>query len=361
MTADQFLRQVEREGPQPVYLFQGPEQFRRRACRAALLRRALPSGDTGEGFTRHDLEGVTLAEVVDDARGMSLFVQERVIWVFSAEAALPRGRAAAADDEDGEGKKSDGSAELAAYIRDPSPGVVIVFDAARFDFEGEDKVKAERVRKFFGAVPAVVEFPWPDPQEARHLALEMAGNAGLKIGREPLDQLVEATGGDPTRIATEIEKLSLYRPGGSVEAEDIAALVPNAQETTIFALVNALARGDRRQALDLLDTLVREGEYLPLALTFLGGVFRLALAARESGLRSAQEVQTRFQQMGMPMWRSRAEQVWQTASRFPADRLVRAMELTFEADRALKSSRPDDKTILEDFVFRLTSEQQTQK
>ena len=354
MTPDQFLRQVERENLQPAYLFLGAEQYRRKGCRTALLRRALPAEGT-DALTRHDLEEVTLAEVIDDARGMSLFVQERVIWVSSAEAALPRGKATAGDDDEGEGKRDDGSAELASYIRNPSPGVVLVFDAARFDFEGEDKTKAERVRKFYAVVSSVVEFPWPDPQEARNLALEMASTAGLKIGREPLDLLVEATAGDPARIATEIEKLSLFQPGGTVTNDDIAAMVPNAQETTIFGLVNALARGDRQQALALLDTLVREGEYLPLALTFLGGIFRMALAARDAGLRSAQDVQYRFQQLGLPMWRSRAEQVWQTASRLSSDRLRRAVELTFEADRAMKSSRPDDRTILEDYVFRLTA------
>src|ERR1039458_4063570 len=50
--------------------------------------------------------------------------------------------------EDSEGAA--GSADtLAAYMKDPTPGVVLVFDAPRFDFEGEDKKKQERVRKFF--------------------------------------------------------------------------------------------------------------------------------------------------------------------------------------------------------------------
>ena len=98
--------------------------------------------------------------------------------------------------------------------------------------------------------------------------------------------------------------------------DDITALVPDARATTIFALVNALGRRDRARALGVLDTLTREGEYLPLALAFLSTQFRMALVAREAGLKSAQQIQGHFTRLGVPMWGSRAEQVYQTVSKF---------------------------------------------
>ena len=115
-------------------------------------------------------------------------------------------------------------------------------------------------------------------------------------------------------IAVEVEKLSLY--GKPVTADDLPLLVPDARQSTIFALVNALGRKDRARSLETLDTLVREGEYLPLALTFLATQFRMALVAKEASLRGASQVQRHFQRAGVPMWGSRAEQVWQTASKF---------------------------------------------
>ena len=45
------------------------------------------------------------------------------------------------------------AAPLAAYLKDPTPGVVLVFEASRFDFEGDDKRKQERVRKFYSRHP----------------------------------------------------------------------------------------------------------------------------------------------------------------------------------------------------------------
>ena len=47
--------------------------------------------------------------------------------------------------------------------------------------------------------------------------------------------LLEATGGDASRIAIEIEKLRLFAgTARKVTAGDIAALVPDAQSSTIF-------------------------------------------------------------------------------------------------------------------------------
>ena len=98
-----------------------------------------------------------------------------------------------------------------------------------------------------------------------------------------------------------------------VSEADIKALVPNLSETTIFALVNALARRDRLESLRLLDTLIRAGEYLPLALTFLGGLLRMALAALcgddEWGRLWSRVVQHRFDASGTSTHASPAPQV----------------------------------------------------
>ncbi len=351
MTPEQFVKSIEHKTPPPVCLFVGPENHRRDQCRKALVAKVLTPEERDEGFTRHDLDELTLSEVLDDARSMSLFAGNRVIWVSSAESALPRGRASAADD------KQEASAEiLAAYVKDPTPGTVLVFDARRWEFEGEDKTKMERLRKFFSSIPAVVEFSRLAPQEAREFARREAAARQLALDPAGLDQLVEATAGDPARLSIEIEKLALLSAGRAepVSSADIAALVPNAQETTIFKLVDALASRDRAASMLLLDTLFRAGEYLPLALTFLAGVFRLALAAKEQNLRSAQDVQSYFQRLGMPMWRARAEQVHTAAAKFDKSRLEEAIQLVFRTDRDLKGTRADDRIVMEDFVLRLT-------
>jgi len=353
LTPEQFLARLAKNGPEPAYLFLGPEAYQRERCRKALIEAALAAEDRDNGLSRHELDQMPLAAAVDDARSLSLFAPRRVIWLGRAEAALPRTSRSSADAEN---TGDSGASALAAYLRDPAPGTVLVIDCARFDFEGEDKAKLERVETFYGAVAAKVEFRPMAPEAARALAQKLAKDAGLRLGLTELALLLEATGGEALRIATEIEKLRLFAgPSRQVTAADIAALVPDAQATTIFVLVAALGRGDRMRALEVLDTLSREGEYMPLALTFLATQFRWALAAREAGLRGAGQIQAHFTKLGARMWPERARQVEQTVDAFSRERLERAMQKLFEADRALRDARPDDRIVMEEMVLELTA------
>ena len=356
MTSQQFLAQLKQQEPAGAYLFAGPEPYQRDFCRKALVERVLPDPEEREsGFTRHDLHEMPLETVLEDARSLSLFSSRRVIVVTNAEAVLPKGRAAAEDSDEGggTGASKGAAAALEAYLRDPVPGVVLVFEAARYDFQGEDKKKLERVQKFFSGVTEV-DFPHMTDQQARTFARKLASGAGLKIGEAELDQLVEALGGEAARIAAEIEKLRMYTAGRQVESADISQLVPEARESTIFALVGALGRNDRAAALDVLDTLIKQSEYLPLALSFLATQFRMAYAAKEAGLRTPQQIQAHFAKQGIAMWGSRAEQVFQTVSSFSKVRLAEALNTIFSADKSLRDARPDDRVVMEEFVLRLT-------
>ena len=346
MTTAQFLSRVKGNSP-PAALLLGPEGYQRRRIKQALTA-AVPAG----AMTEHDLSETALAEILDDARSLSLFASDRLIWVVNGEAALPRGRS----DDDGETAEGAGDpSPLAAYLRDPTPGVTLIFEAIRHDFEGDDKRKQERVRKFFAAIPDVVELRRFPPHEARLETESLVKQAGFRMDAAALDLLVEALGADVARIAVEIEKLALFAGNRTIGVDQVTELVPDARTTTIFALVNALGRRDRARSLEILDTLTKEGEYLPLALAFLSTQFRMALVAREAGLKSAQQIQGHFSRMGVPMWGSRAEQVYQTVAKFSKTQLQAAMKLIFHADRGLRDARPDDRVVMERLVLELTA------
>ncbi|MBV8820502.1 MAG: DNA polymerase III subunit delta [Acidobacteriaceae bacterium] len=347
MTPDQFVLKIQKQTPAAAYLFIGPEPLQRDFCRKALLERVLQPDEIDDGFTRHDLDETPLASILDDARSFSLFTRNRVIWVSGAEGALPRRLTDKEDDGSG--------AAISDLLRHAPPGVTVVFDCSRFDFDGDDKAKLDRVQKFYSIIPDQVEFRPFTPESARRLAQETVRRLGLQLGISELGLLVDTLGADGARIVQEIEKLSLFAgKDRKITADDIQQLVPDAQATTMFALVSALGRGDRKKSLQALDTLMREGEYLPLALTFLATQFRLALVAQEAKLQNAQQIQTYFTRQGIRIWRERAEQVQQTLSAFPKDKLADALAKVFWADKSLRDVRPDDRVIMEELVLSLT-------
>ena len=351
MTTAQFLSRVKKKDFPSVCLFQGSESYNRRRCKEAILLESKLEPDY------LDAAETPLAAIIDDARAMSLFAGERLIFVTNAEAAMPRSSRAATvvEDEDtgiDEGPAAASNATpLQAYMKSPTPGVTLIFEATRFDFDGDDKAKSERVRKFYAPIHEVVEFKRFNPDDARVEVDRIARALRVQIEPAAIEALVEALAADVGRIGVELEKLAMY--GKPVTVAELPLLVPDARQSTIFALVNALGQKNRGKSLEVLDALVREGEYLPLALTFLATQFRMALVAKEANLRNSQQVQGHFQKQGVPMWGSRAEQVAGTAGKFSKEQLERGLKLIFDADRDLRSARPDDRTVIENFVVKL--------
>ena len=355
MTPEQFLIRIKKQSPSAVYLFLGPEAYQRRVCKDAILDRILPGEARLDGFMQFDLEETSLAQVLDHARSLSLFAPDRVIWASSAEAALPR-RLSAASGEEEDSTAAGSEDPLKAYLNDPTPGTTLVFECSRYEFSGDDKARLDRVARFYSAIPDVVEFRPFTPEGVRALAHELIEYRGLQIGAAELSFLLDAIGGDAMRLGTELEKLLLFAgTDRKVTVDDLQALVPNASQANIFVLVNSLGRKDRRGALRALDLLVRDGEYLPLALWFLGTQFRLALAAQEAGLKSAQQALAYFSKQGVRIWRDRAEQVIGTAGAFRRDQLERGLELFYETDKGLRDIRPDDRTVVEKLIVDLTT------
>jgi DNA polymerase III subunit delta len=351
---ERFLAQISKQTPAPAYLFLGPEAYERRICKEALLEKILPGVARSYGLTQVDLDEVPLAQVIDDARSLSLFANERVIWISSAESALPR-RTPSSGDEDSASAENSPEDLIKEYLKRPTPGTVLVFECSRYDFTGDDKAKLDRVAKFYSSIPDPVEFRPLTPESVRAMAHEMLAKHGLKLETRDLAFLLDAVGADALRLETELQKLSVFAgPGGKVSGDDLRALIPNAAQSNIFGLVNALGRRDRSAALASLDLLVRDGEYLPLALTFLGGEFRLALVVQELRFQNAQQVLNHFSRQGVRMWRHRAEQLVHTASVFQADQLRNGLKRIYEADKGLRDTRPDDRTVMEKLVVDLT-------
>jgi DNA polymerase III subunit delta len=349
VTPAQFLTQLKRQEPGPAYLFLGAEPYRRRACGNALLEKVLPGEAREQGLAHFDLRDTSWSAVVDDAYSLSLFAPCRVVWVSNAEASLPRGKAG----EEGAGTTGP-LGPLPQYLKQPTPGVVLVVEASRFELDGEDKAKADRVRKLYSAIPAQVEFPRFSASEARHLALELTKAAGLALESDAVDLLVDSLGADAMRISVEIEKLRLYAgERGKIGASELASLVPDSSVSTIFVLVDALGRRDRLRALELVDTLLRQGEYMPLALSFLASLLRSALAAKERGLRSPQQIQQELSTPGRQIWSTKAQQIHQAATVFTKKQLETTLRRIFRTDRALRDARPDDRIVMERFVLGL--------
>lgn len=341
-----FTKSIEGGKTEAGYLFLGNEMFFRDRCRQALRKAVI--GEDPEGFVEVDLKKESLARLWDETRSLSLFAASRLIIGCNAEAAVPNARSQAADEA---------REEMKRYFADPTPGVVVVFECTRFDTrDRDDKAKAERTAKFYDAVPAIVEMDRLSQADSFRACRALAERKGLQVEEDVLAELADMLGGDLSRMESELEKLSLYAgKAGVITRADIELLTPEARQSGVFELSDALARKDRGRALEIVHTLAAGGAYWPMQLTLLAGLFRQALAVRELNARDSRQVVAALGRYGVRIWPSRAQQLLGIAQKFKKQELERALTCFFEADRDLRRERPDDRFIMEQLILELTA------
>lgn len=344
------LIQSLRKGGRPAagYLLLGSEPFYRKRCRASIRQAVLGEHGDETAVVEIDLKDQPLTALVEEARTLSLFSTERLVIGRNAEHALPR---------DGGQASQAAKLLLQGYFSDPVPGTVLLLEATRYDSqERDERDKLARVGKFYESVPVCVDLQRLTVEEAQFVAEVLARRVKVSIAQEVLIELVEMLGADGFRIENELEKLASYAgEGGEVTRADLEALVPEARQSGVFEFSEALANRDRSRALALLDNMSRAGMYWPMQINLIAGLFRQALAARELGLRDARQIASKLGKFGLRVWPSRARQLEGIVARFASEELRAALIALFEADRGLRSSRPDDRVVVELLVMKLTS------
>jgi DNA polymerase-3 subunit delta len=344
-----LLTQLEKTRPAAGYLFLGDELYYRDLCRKALIQAILgESFRGGEGLIEFDLREQPIQKLLDEARTFSLFASARLIVGANADAALPRRITSKGDSPE--------AAPLAAYFKDPTPGVTILLECRRYDWnDREDKDKLERVAKFYSAVPQTVELAPLSADEALAVSQRVAKQHKLDIAPELLAELVEMLGSDMARLSADLGKLAMFLGGArAVTRQDLEVLIPEARQSGVFELTDALAQKDRSRALLLVDTLEKTGEYWPLQLNMLARLFRQALAAKEQGARGVPQITRLFQAQGVQVWPARARQILDVGQKFSRKELERALIALFNADRDLRRERPNDRLIIEQLVLEMT-------
>ena len=151
-----------------------------------------------------------LAAALDDARSLSLFASRRVIWIGSAEAVLPRG---------GRGRRIRRGTGTQATRH--SPPICASLRRARWWCSNPAAtISTARIKPgSSGSRNTLRRFRrrWSFARSRRkrrgRWRRALAKQAGLQMGLAELALLLDATGGDASRIAVEIEKLNLYAGG----------------------------------------------------------------------------------------------------------------------------------------------------
>jgi DNA polymerase-3 subunit delta len=293
----------------PAVVLLGSDSYLREMCRNALVDTYVPVATRDWALGRLSARGGGWFEAFERAQTLPMMSPRQVLIVEEVEAL----------EELGDKARDEAVAALEAYLADPAPFTVLVFEASALD-------KRLRLFKSLSKNPKsvlIVELIM-DPQQAVALAVSTAKELGMSMDREAAGLLAEVVNGEAARIRVEVEKLSLYAQAAKrITSRDVENLVVNARKHTIWELADMLADSRREDALKFLDSLIRDGEKPPALVGAIAWRFRMLI---ENESRPARKEQ-----------------------------LLKALPALAEADSELKSGVKDQRAVLEFLFSRLTS------
>ena len=159
--------------------------------------------------------------------------------------------------------------EVKGALRNLAGGVMVAFKEEKV--EGE--IEWARVEEY-------------KPLRARELEKwirESLRKRGREITDAGIKALLELVGSDPFLIEGEVEKLAFYKDG-VIDEEDVRMVVSHTKEESIFSLTDAVAQGEKRRALFILENLFREGLTPPQILHMITRHFRLIIKVKEGDM-----------------------------------------------------------------------------
>jgi DNA polymerase-3 subunit delta len=335
-----LLARLAKGKPIPGILLVGRDSYLRGLCRSKLVDAYVPEGTRDWGVRKFSAEEDDVAAILGQAQTMPMLAPQQVIFVSEAEAW----------ERLGDDARDSLVKQISEYLDNPAPFTVLVFEAAALD-------QRMRLAKMFAekTVTVSVELATDPAQRARlaiPISLEMTRELGATLEQDAAEVLCDVLNGELAAIRTELQKLSAYAGDRRrITRADVDLLVISARKYEVWDLADMLAARQPAQALEFLDSLLREGEAAPALVGALAWMYRKLLEAQElpagmAGQQAAGRLRMRPDAAGLAVRQSR---------KFPKEQLTTGLAALYEADSRLKSGGTNQRAVMEFLVTQLAS------
>lgn len=238
VTPNEVGSSIEAGQVAPFYLFHGPESFgRERLYRrtAALLRPQVAAEFNVDVFHGDDVD---LDRLLDLYNSYPMMAPRRTILLRDADRLSgPQCKV------------------LEPMVDSPSDTSVFVATGTKLDMR----------RRLFSQMSRqgmAVEFKTPFDNKLPEVVREMASERKMQLAPDAVDRLCLYVGSQLAEMDNELEKLSIYLGSrqGPVTGADVEQLVGVAKGASVFEFTDAVGRGDRQAAVEMLRSLMDHGE-----------------------------------------------------------------------------------------------------
>ncbi len=202
----------------------------------------------------------------------------------------------------------------------------------------------------------------------RRAIADFCRNAGKSIAPAAVQYLETIIGSDTGTMMNELEKLLLYAGDApEITLADCRAVSSRTPEAVSWTFTGALIERDLRTALEVLDTLIKQGDAALRVLAAVGGEFQKLIqvkrAMRELKLErvnprtfdgiSDAEKAANPGNMLLKLHPYRAFKMCESALKYPDAEVAKSLDAVLNANRALVSGGGEPRIVLEQLVFKI--------
>lgn len=339
MKQDLQIEQIKRNipaAPAPVYLLMGEEPFFIDLLSDFLENNLLPEED--RAFNQTVLYGSStnagdiVSDILDTAARFPMGAERQAVIVREAQALDAR------------------IDKLAAYAASPSPTTVLVLC-----YKGKNMDRRKALYKEIAKKGVVFESPRVYESDIPVFIKEQLAKRGMGLTGKAMLMLVESLGADLTRIASEIEKLSIVLPAGSeLQPQDVEKYIGISRNFNNFEFQKALAGRDAAKALQIAEYFATSKDSSPIAsIAVLFGFFSKLVLYHNLADRSPGAVAAA---LGVNPYF--AKDYAQAALQYNLRQSVRAIDVLREIDLKAKGVDAADMSIADTYkelIFKLTN------
>ena len=321
---EQLVQDLKQENFKNVYLLCGDEAYLRNQYKKRLRDALVEDGDT-MNYSYYEGKDINPRAVIDMAQTLPFFAERRVLVIENS------------------GFFKNKCDELADYMAEIPESTNLIFVETEID-------KRNRFYKEVKKIGRVVEFGTQKEDTLMKWILGILKKEAKNITKDTLQAFLTKTGSDMLMIKNELDKLVSYTEGRNViTTEDVEEVCVTQTTNRIFDMVNAIAEGNQKKALELYEDLLSLKEP-PMRILFLiarqfNQLYQVKLLAKE-GLSSAEIAK----QAGIVPFAMKKYQA--QAKSFSVEELRGAVEECVASEEAVKTGKMNDRLSVELLIMK---------
>lgn len=320
-----------------LYFLYGEETYLIKHYAAKIAECAVPKGM--EAFNLHLLDGENTSadEIFEKCETMPMMAERVLVSVKDMDlSALNR-------------TEIDKVYSIAADV--PETAVLIFWYTAKSDDKKSAKWKA--IIKNLTKTADVLELNKMDSPQLSKLLVAAAKKQGCELSLSDASYLIGLTGGDMNTVFSETEKLCFYAgEGGKITRDKIDCLAVKSMEASVFDLVKAILAGKSERAFSVLNLLFsQKAEPVMILGAIIGSYADMYRAKIAKGAgKDPSDVANYYGYKGREF---RLRNGARDSAKISVASLRRCLDILWQCDTLLKSSRTDNRLALEETVVKL--------